>query len=201
MADVLHAADAGGGEAGSDIPGQVEQSMIRPRRGAEETAVRAIIGVEAGDEFRPNFVVRLADHWAERDDDSGAVGATPLHCGDGRFEHAGEGTAPTGMGRADDPGGLVRKQDRAAVGSGDANGKPRRPGHDRVGARPLTRRPWLLDRHDVRFAVMTDVLVRMDRRFERVEGMTGLEVVEVNISVDDVWLGDDDEDNRESRVQ
>jgi uncharacterized alkaline shock family protein YloU len=36
---------------------------------------------------------------------------------------------------------------------------------------------------------------------DRVEGMTGLEVVEVNISVDDVWLGDDDEDTHEPRVQ
>ncbi len=28
-----------------------------------------------------------------------------------------------------------------------------------------------LDRHDVRFAVITDILGRMDRRFERVEGL------------------------------
>jgi uncharacterized alkaline shock family protein YloU len=35
---------------------------------------------------------------------------------------------------------------------------------------------------------------------ERVEGMTGLEVVEVNISVDDVWLGDDEADS-EPRVE
>jgi len=35
---------------------------------------------------------------------------------------------------------------------------------------------------------------------ERVEGMTGLEVVEVNISVDDVWLGEDESD-AEPRVQ
>ena len=35
---------------------------------------------------------------------------------------------------------------------------------------------------------------------ERVEGMTGLEVVEVNVAVDDVWLGDD-EDESDPRVQ
>ena len=31
----------------------------------------------------------------------------------------------------------------------------------------------------------------------RVEGMTGLEVTEVNISVDDIYLGDDDDDSEE----
>ena len=30
---------------------------------------------------------------------------------------------------------------------------------------------------------------------KRVEGMTGLEVTEVNIIVDDIWLGDDEQDN------
>ena len=37
---------------------------------------------------------------------------------------------------------------------------------------------------------------------ERVEGMTGLEVVEVNVAVDDVYLGEDDDDSDEpARVQ
>lgn len=37
---------------------------------------------------------------------------------------------------------------------------------------------------------------------QRVERMTGLAVTEVNIAVDDIWLGDDDEDDEaEARVR
>jgi len=36
---------------------------------------------------------------------------------------------------------------------------------------------------------------------EQIEGMTGLEVTEVNIAVDDVWLGDSSDDDSEPRVQ
>jgi uncharacterized alkaline shock family protein YloU len=35
---------------------------------------------------------------------------------------------------------------------------------------------------------------------QRVERMTGLSVTEVNISVDDIWLGDDDDDDENRRV-
>ncbi|MEW6476044.1 MAG: Asp23/Gls24 family envelope stress response protein [Actinomycetota bacterium] len=35
---------------------------------------------------------------------------------------------------------------------------------------------------------------------QRVERMTGLSVTEVNISVDDIWLGDDDEEEQNQRV-
>jgi uncharacterized alkaline shock family protein YloU len=45
---------------------------------------------------------------------------------------------------------------------------------------------------DVAQAVRTNVI-------ERVEGMTGLEVTEVNVLVDDVWLGEDEPE--EPRVQ
>jgi uncharacterized alkaline shock family protein YloU len=36
---------------------------------------------------------------------------------------------------------------------------------------------------------------------ERVERMTGLEVTEVNVTVDDIWLGDEQEDSEQARVQ
>lgn len=36
---------------------------------------------------------------------------------------------------------------------------------------------------------------------QRVERMTGLSVTEVNISVDDIWLGDDSKDDEEPRVR
>jgi uncharacterized alkaline shock family protein YloU len=47
---------------------------------------------------------------------------------------------------------------------------------------------------DVSRSVRTNVI-------RRVEGMTGLSVTEVNISVDDIWLGDDDKDEENQRVQ
>ena len=36
---------------------------------------------------------------------------------------------------------------------------------------------------------------------QRLERMTGLSVTEVNISIDDVWLGDDEDDEEKQRVQ
>jgi uncharacterized alkaline shock family protein YloU len=50
-------------------------------------------------------------------------------------------------------------------------------------------------------ASIVDVAQSVRRNvIDRVEGMTGLEVVEVNISVDDVWLGEE-EPEAEPRVQ
>jgi uncharacterized alkaline shock family protein YloU len=36
---------------------------------------------------------------------------------------------------------------------------------------------------------------------ERIESMTGLEVVEVNVNIDDLYVGDNDNSNQESRVE
>ncbi|HSS09890.1 MAG TPA: Asp23/Gls24 family envelope stress response protein, partial [Acidimicrobiales bacterium] len=40
-----------------------------------------------------------------------------------------------------------------------------------------------------------------DNVIGNVERMTGLEVTEVNVSVDDVWMGDGDEEPESTRVQ
>src|SRR5262249_52723750 len=102
--------------------------------GPEESFVRSILGLEAGDEFGPDLVIRLADGRPERDRNARAVGPAPLHGRDRRFEDAGGGAAPAGMGDGDDAGRFVGEQDGAAVGGGDADGQPRHGSHDRVGA-------------------------------------------------------------------
>src|SRR5512144_1880106 len=66
VADVFHARDTGARESRRDIAGKIEESVIRPRRGLEETCVGVVLGREAGDEFRPDFVVRLADRRSQR---------------------------------------------------------------------------------------------------------------------------------------
>src|SRR5262245_50187742 len=73
VADVLHAGDAGGGQAGGDIAGEVEQRMARPGGGLEKARVAGVVGLEAGNEFRSDLVVGLPDHWSERGRDSGAI--------------------------------------------------------------------------------------------------------------------------------
>jgi uncharacterized alkaline shock family protein YloU len=47
---------------------------------------------------------------------------------------------------------------------------------------------------DVAEAVRRNVISKVER-------MTGLEVTEVNVSVDDIWLGDEEESQEEPRVQ
>src|SRR6476620_8598485 len=54
MAEILHAGHAGARESRGDVAGKVEQRVVRPRRGLEETRVGAVLGREAGDEFRPD---------------------------------------------------------------------------------------------------------------------------------------------------
>src|SRR5262245_38130737 len=98
LPDILHAGDAGGGQAGGDVAGEVEQRMARPRGGPEKARIGSVIGLEAGDEFRSDLVVGLPDHRPERGRDPGAIRSAPLHGGDGRLKHAGRGAAPSGMG-------------------------------------------------------------------------------------------------------
>src|SRR5262249_58506173 len=98
---VLDPAHAGRGEAGGDIAGKIEQGVLRLWRRSEESFVRSVLDLEAGDEFGPDLVVRLADGRPERDRNARAVGAAPLHGRDRRFEDAGGGAAPAGMGDPD----------------------------------------------------------------------------------------------------
>src|SRR5262245_5204393 len=149
VADVLHAGDAGGGQAGGDVAGEVEQRMARPRGGPEKARIGSVIGLEAGDEFRSDLVVGLPDHRPERGRDPGAIRSAPLHGGDGRLEHAGRGAAPSGMGGTDDTSRFVAEQHRADVGGGDPDREARHPRDDGVGAGTLLRLPRALDRHHV----------------------------------------------------
>src|ERR1700716_162349 len=114
MAEILHARDVGAREPRGDVARKVEERVLRPRRGLEETRVRAVLGREAGDEFRPDLVVRLANHRPERSHHAGAIGSAPPHRRNRAFENPGRGAAPAGMGGADDPGLLVGEQHGAA---------------------------------------------------------------------------------------
>ena len=113
--------------------------MAWPARsdGREEARVVGVGRQETRDEFRPDLVVRLPDGGAERRHDAGALGAERLHGGDRRLDHAGEGAAPAGMRGADHARLGVGQQQRPAVGSGHADGEPRRAGDDGVGARAV----------------------------------------------------------------
>src|SRR5262249_57108037 len=75
VAEVLDPAHAGRGEAGGDIAGKIEQGVLRLWRRSEESFVRSVLDLEAGDEFGPDLVVRLADGRPERDRNARAVGA------------------------------------------------------------------------------------------------------------------------------
>src|SRR5262249_60841045 len=66
VAEILDPADAGGGEAGGDIAGKIEKGGLRPWRRAGEAFGRSVLGLEAGGEFPPDLVFRLADGRAER---------------------------------------------------------------------------------------------------------------------------------------
>src|SRR6516165_5906352 len=95
--EVLDPADAGRGEAGGDVAGQIEQGVLRPCRGAEEPFVRAVLGLDAGDEFGRALVVRVAAGRLERDRDVRELGSAPLPGGDGVLEDAGGGAVLAGM--------------------------------------------------------------------------------------------------------
>src|SRR5262249_56831920 len=102
--------------------------MVGPRRRPEEPRIGGVVGLEAGDEFRPDLVVRLANHRPERCDDAVAAGTAPFHGRDRRLEHPGRGAAPARMGGADHPGPPLPPPDRAAIRPGDPPPGPPRPG-------------------------------------------------------------------------
>ena len=111
-----------------------------------------VLGVgiqEALDEFAADFVGVLADQRADGGDDAAAVGAEFFHRVDGGFQHAGQRALPAGMRGADHARGGIGKQDRAAIGGGDADGDAFGAGDDGVGARPRVALPWSGRHHDV----------------------------------------------------
>src|SRR5262245_33621058 len=101
MAEILKSADADPGEAGGDIARKIEEGVLGPWRGQEESFVVRVFGRETSDKFRPDLVARLADGRSKRDRKARAVRPPPFHGGDRRLEHAVGGAAPAGMGHAD----------------------------------------------------------------------------------------------------
>ena len=97
------------------------------------------IGIEkSGYEFGPDFVVRLADRWAEYGLDLLPFRSQTFHGIDRVFQHAAERAFPARMGGADHACMLIKKQDRAAVGGDHADGQSRLVGDYRIRFRPLT---------------------------------------------------------------
>src|SRR6185295_3605621 len=80
-----------------DIAGEVEHGVSISLRRHEKACIAGIRRDEALDKFRPDLVVRLPDGGAECSHDTIAAGAEPLHCGNGRFDHARERAAPASM--------------------------------------------------------------------------------------------------------
>ena len=116
----------------------------------EERRAVWVFDGKAVDEIGADFVIVLADHGSQRGADLAAVSAELLHRGDSRFRHAGERTAPAGMGRADDTRSRLSKKDRAAIGGGHANGEFRHARNDGVGAGPRLARPRRLGNDNIR---------------------------------------------------
>ncbi len=141
--------DPGGLEAGHHVARQVEHGMAGPGRRNEEFGVGWVGGQEAVHQLLADLIVRLADHRTGRGDHARPVGAEFFHRRKRRFDHAAEGAAPAGMGRAEDARLRVREQDRAAVGGGDADGEAGNLGDDGVGFRAFALRPRLLGDHHV----------------------------------------------------
>src|SRR5262245_34925075 len=63
-ADVLNLPDAGGRQPRLDIAREIEHGVAVLRARREEARVRGAVRLEAFDEFRAYFVVRLPDHRA-----------------------------------------------------------------------------------------------------------------------------------------
>ena len=128
----------------------MRMAAVRARR--EEACVRGAVGLEALDEFRTDFVVRLPDHRAGRGDDVVARRRRSFSIArDGRLDHAGERAAPAGMRGADHARAARRRT--GSVRSPRSRRRSRCPAiarDQRVGARPRVRRPRLLDGHHVR---------------------------------------------------
>src|SRR5947209_5358497 len=123
--EVVGAADAGPRQPRRDVAGKIEQRVAGPRRALEEALVAGVSGSELHDELRPDLIVLLSDHRAERGHDAGALGAATLHRRDGCFRDTGERAAPASVCGTDHAGLSVGEQDRAAVCGADRDREPR----------------------------------------------------------------------------
>ena len=124
---------------------KIEQGVALAGRRSEEALTIRILGGKTRDEIGADFVIAPPDHRTERRVNPTAVSAKSLHCGDGRLDNAGQRAPPAGMGRADHTGCRIGEKDRAAIGRGYADRKPRGAGDDTVGTRTLLWRPRGLD--------------------------------------------------------
>jgi len=122
-------------QPGEDIGLDVELVMA-PAAGGEEALVGGVGLAEAAGEGFVHLIALAGDHRADGGGDPLAPGAVLFHRGDDRFDDAGKGAFPAGMGGADHAGLAVGEQDRRAVRREDAQDEARPVGDDRVGLGP-----------------------------------------------------------------
>src|SRR4051794_41585351 len=134
-ADIVDHKRAGVSQSHADESGEIEHRVAVARRWNEEQRVLGIGRDEAFNEFGADFIGVLPDQWADRRDDAGSFGAKFEHRLYGGFDNAGQRAFPPRMRRSDHACVRIGKQDRAAVGGGDADGKTFCPCDQRVAAR------------------------------------------------------------------
>ena len=140
--------DAGGGEPGRAIAGQVELPARLAAARREEATVGGFAAPRRHRAGRRRPRTILPDTRSDRRRRSRPGrrrGATMAAIG--RLDHAANRAAPAGMGGAGHTGLRVGQQDRRAVGGDDAERDVGPVGHHGVGARAVAGRPRRRDLH------------------------------------------------------
>ena len=137
--------ESGVGEASHHIALEVELEVTAALRRIEEVLIYPVLAQEGLGEFGPDFVGPLCDCRADARGNALPLGAQGFHRRDRRVQDAGQGTAPSGVGRGDDPGLGFGEENRHAIGRQNADRQATRLGDHRVRLGRLARRPGIFD--------------------------------------------------------
>ena len=115
--------------------------MVGPGGRGKKTGVGGIGSDESGLEISAGFIIRLADHRADRRDDASARCSKAFHPGDRGVGDAGKRSPPSRMSGADDARRRVGEQHRRAIRRRNPDGKAWRSRHEGVSARTVSGGP------------------------------------------------------------